>query len=1158
MPTQFILGRAASGKTKFCMERIIAEVKADPLGSPIYYIVPKQATFLVQRRLAVGGELPGFCRIRVISFDKLASDLLTELAGDATPEVSPRGRRLILTHVLRILSPQLSVYQPAATRIGLASELDRTLSEIDRNGIDEHQLQSLIEQLAAEDPPADSSQAQLILKLRDLLLIQNAYSTFLGQDRIDPQRRLAAIAAAAEHSRALAGSLVFVDGHLDYTRVECQLLAAIASRCRSLTITGLVDPKSPVARDVNNLPDELSLFHRTETAYRRLHFCLKEAGVAIAEPERLGTTAVERPAVLRHLEAHWEAAESEQMIDDSRRVRVVAAPSRRSEVEAAAVVIREWLRDGLRPREVLVVSRRATEYADVIVSTFTEFGLPFFSDRRRSATHHPLLQVVRAIVQAWRNAFPHDAMMVIAKSGCCGISHHEADRVENFILEHNLLGSAWISASPWVFSPRSDGEPAIGRRPTTRDNFEAVRERLGGPIRAMLSACPPTGSRLPIRKYVAALLGAIEGYGTPAVLAQWIETAEAAEQFERAAEHQQVWAELIELFDELVELLGDDTLTAAEFEELLEASLAELELAIVPAAIDQVMVGEIERTRFEHYRGVIAIGWNDGIFPHATEETIVLGDADRASLSKTPLEFDPDTSRRLLNEPLLAYLAITRAAERLAVTYHEADEAARPIGPSRFVQQLTGLINWGIEGGLAPERLDLSLATPRTAVDCLARWARHPAAAHECDTAEVYAAVTTVAPLPQPLERLLSLAWPALSYDNRAALSAEALASLYSEGLSTSVSRIESFAACPFKHFSAYSLRLRARVEPKLNVADLGTLYHTVLESVVEEQIQSGAPWNPSSPPALAQVKVAAEQAAQSLRGSIMLSSAQHRQLLNRTETRLAEVLRHIHTAGAAGSMLPLAAELVFGDEGDLPPLVVTTPKQRTVRLSGKIDRIDHAVDHTSDAGSALLAVYDYKSSERALQLYEVYHGLSLQLLTYLIMLEANGGALIEKSVEGIGAFFVAIMRGLQSVDHPSSAADSTSLDFALRSQPRGLFDLRRAHLFDRALTPGIKSKVIKLHLTKDGPPNATGCDSAEHHHFRGVLTFVRDKIAAIADEIIDGVIEVHPYRIGTTTPCAHCEFRPLCRFEPTINRYNRLNRLKREAALAAMAGDIT
>ena len=71
-------------------------MRAEPLGAPIWWILPRQATFMAQRELACASGLPGFCRARVVSFNVLGEEVLADCGGDAVPQVTASGRRMIL------------------------------------------------------------------------------------------------------------------------------------------------------------------------------------------------------------------------------------------------------------------------------------------------------------------------------------------------------------------------------------------------------------------------------------------------------------------------------------------------------------------------------------------------------------------------------------------------------------------------------------------------------------------------------------------------------------------------------------------------------------------------------------------------------------------------------------------------------------------------------------------------------------------------------------------------------------------------------------------------------------------------------------------------------------------------------------------------------
>src|SRR5678809_988824 len=88
MPVTFVIGRAGSGKTARCFGRTVGAMRAEPLGPPILWIVPRQATFMAERELTCASGLGAFCRTRVLSFDQFAVEVFVQCGGSAVPEVT--------------------------------------------------------------------------------------------------------------------------------------------------------------------------------------------------------------------------------------------------------------------------------------------------------------------------------------------------------------------------------------------------------------------------------------------------------------------------------------------------------------------------------------------------------------------------------------------------------------------------------------------------------------------------------------------------------------------------------------------------------------------------------------------------------------------------------------------------------------------------------------------------------------------------------------------------------------------------------------------------------------------------------------------------------------------------------------------------------------
>src|SRR2546423_3398720 len=111
MPIRFIIGRAGTGKTHRCFGAIVDAVSRDPLGSPIYWIVPKQATFQAERELTCASGVDGFCRVRVASFEQLGEDILADCGGGAIPQVTAPGGQMGLGQLLPNHPDEMTVFK---------------------------------------------------------------------------------------------------------------------------------------------------------------------------------------------------------------------------------------------------------------------------------------------------------------------------------------------------------------------------------------------------------------------------------------------------------------------------------------------------------------------------------------------------------------------------------------------------------------------------------------------------------------------------------------------------------------------------------------------------------------------------------------------------------------------------------------------------------------------------------------------------------------------------------------------------------------------------------------------------------------------------------------------------------------------------------------
>ena len=81
----------------------------------------------------------------------------------------------------------------------------------------------------------------------------------------------------------------------------------------------------------------------------------------------------------------------------------------------------------------------------------------------------------------------------------------------------------------------------------------------------------------------------------------------------REREYAQVYEAVDELLEKCEQILGNEKVSLKEYMEILEAGFAEIQLGVIPPTLDQVVLGDLKRTRLGDVKVVFILGCNDGV-----------------------------------------------------------------------------------------------------------------------------------------------------------------------------------------------------------------------------------------------------------------------------------------------------------------------------------------------------------------------------------------------------------------------------------------------------------------------------------------------------------------------------------------------------------------
>jgi len=1168
MSVRLIAGRAGSGKTRWCQAQI-CEALAGSLtdGPSLILLVPEQAGLQMERSLLSASSSRALGRCEVLSFRRLAGRVFNASTGRVPVPLTTTGRQMALRYLLNKHRRSLREFAKVADRGGFITQIAHGIAELLQEAVTVEQLDACAAAAAETHDPAAA-------RLHDVALLYRAYLGYLGDDRVDPDGVLDLARARLADAPWISGARIWIDGFAGLTQQQMRMIVALARIASQVDIALLLDPAQPAAADPETAPDELSLFARTERTWAQLIRALLAAGVPIEEtlkfdgPEcprfarATDLAQLERrlfqvpPAAEADDSSSTTASEPHEPASQPRGgVRMVLAPNRRSEVDAVVRTIVDLVQrpdNPLRYRDVAVIVRDLTPYHDLISARLRAHDVPFFIDRRRPTHHHPLIQLLRSATSLVAGTSFSEAVATFLKSGLSGTSDDRADLLENYVLAHGLATPvAW--EKKWrlpVFGGRDDRSP---RKPLNPSLHEVERARQT--LRRQFGDWWPAAGRpshLKCRTWAERLYALLDRFAVADQLAQWSDEAEGRGDLDEAAEHERVWTDVSKLLEEMAAALGDVRMSGRQFHDVFESALVEFTLGLVPATLDQVLVGSIERSRHPAIRAAFVLGFADGHFPARIGEDSIFGDSERAFFQQQDMTIGRTQRQKLLDERMLAYVAVTRASEFLWISVPQSDEEGRALSPSPYwpwlraaLPEVTVELTDSAENTMTiSTRSDLAggLATN------LREWV-HDHLADEQAAAWLALYEWSRTQADAPIRDAVARAMTAFAAVEPATLSQAATVSLWPAPHRTSVTRLETFAQCPFKHFATYGLRLTERPEHQVSNLHWGSFYHTVLEQFVNELIETGSTLQDLSTADVAQrLSNVCQLVLPQYVEDLNLDEAERRAVTWRSHLELPAALKGQQAILGKSPLRPKMTEKQFGDapDDDLPALELTTPAGQRVLVRGKIDR----VDLLQVGDRALAVVFDYKRSFGShLKLDEVYHGLALQLLAYLLVLRDHGAGADGSRIVPGGAFYLPLLGKYKPLDHPQEAEDEgfTALD---AFKPRGIVDFDWINQLDPAGDAG-RSGVFSAFRKKDGSMgHADSSDAVEAGTLPKLLDHVRNKMTELAGTWLGGDIGVRPARLGKDLPCTYCAYRGVCRIEFATNLTRNLQTMSRSKVL--------
>ncbi|HTA95765.1 MAG TPA: PD-(D/E)XK nuclease family protein, partial [Verrucomicrobiae bacterium] len=951
MRAKFLLGPAGSGKTFRCLAGVRAALANNPDGNPLVFLAPKQATFQLERQLLADSSLNGYTRLQIFSFERLAQFVLEKLNVALPEQLNDEGRIMVLRALLMRHEGDLKLFSKSARRPGFARQLSQLLGELQQHQFTPTKLRALAQN--------KNLRAELRDKLNDLALLHENYSRWLEENKLQDANCLLDFATEALHKAQnpkLKIQDLFLDGFAEMTPQELDLLAAVLPNCENATLAFCL------AKSGEKENSWLSIWNVVGKSFQQCRqriVNLPDAKIEIEIlPRDSGKTRFIKNSELAWLEANWSQPTQNSKLKAQNSVRTVSCANTEAEATFAAREILKFVRAGNRFRDCAILVRDLEKYHKPLAREFRRYGVPFFLDRRESVAHHPLAELtrnaLRTIIFDWRQ----NDLFAALKAGFCPADEDEIDRLENAALEFGWHGKKWREMLP-------------------DEIFERLRIEILPPFEKFSAQLAKLKFH-PNGKQLAEILCELwDDLNVEQQLQNWSDADSTIQRFNDSRNiHSTVFEQMNSWLDNLALAFPREQLSLRDWLPILESGLANLTVGVIPPVLDEVLIGAIDRARNPDLKLALVLGVNETIFPAAPISSTILTDSDRDEL-QAPLGLD--LRDQISRERFYGYIACTRASEKLVVTFSRLDAGEKMLNPSPFIAHLRQIFS-ALEIEEFQSEIKLSDAEHVNEIAPLIFEIQNPESKMQ-DWLEL---------LQIPALADLNKSFQQLREPNPEENVSPAFAEiLYGKTLRTSVSRLEEFAACPFRFFTRSGLQADERKVFELDARERGSFQHDVLKFFHEHLMIEGKRWRDLTPQeARERIGTIAAGLIENYRDGLLRDTAESRFAARALADSLQDFVAVIVTwLRGQNEFDPAAAELEFDNKpgARAPAWEIDLGGGHKLLLHGRIDRVDLWRDKKT--GDALALVLDYKSSSKKLDKVLVGHGVQLQLLAYLNVL---------------------------------------------------------------------------------------------------------------------------------------------------------------------------
>ena len=800
MSLRIIYGRAGTGKSEYCYREIAEKIKSD---NQILIITPEQFSFTAEKKLMEAIDANAVFNAEVVTLSRMAYRVINEIGGRTETNLSKCGKAMLIYSILNNNKKELKLIGKNDENVDM---LDTAITEFKKHGISIEQLKQEIDK--QED-------IYLKNKLTDLSLVYEVFENQLSGKYIDETDLLTTLAENIENTDMFNNQYIYIDEFAGFTKQEYQIIEKLILVANQVTVTICIDelniPKNP----------NTDIFYSNENTVNKLFEIAQNCGTKVEEI-KLENKYRFKSNELKHLEENLYENRPHKYTNGVENIKLFLAKNQYSEIEEVAKNILKLVRDnGYRYKDISIITKNIANYSSLARAIFDKYDIPIFIDENRDLNQNIIIQYILSVLEIFTKNWSYESVFNYIKTGFSNIEEDEIFKLEKYCLKWGIKQNKWKKEFTYGKYEEKDK--------TEIERLERIRKDIVNPLMKLKSDIDNDKTAEGISKSIYKFL--VEE-NIAEKINKKIEELEKVGQVDLVKEYQSSLQTILDILDEIVLVFSDDKMTIDKYAQILKVGFKNSNLTKIPGTQDQVIMGDVDRSRSHKVKAIFIIGLNDGEFPSVHKDEGFLNDLDRETLKQDGIELAKGTIENLYEDNFNIYKAFSTAEEKLYLLYSSSDVQGKALRPSMLINKIKKIYPMLQEESDVIET-KAEVLNKKTTYDELIIQLSKLKEQDEIDKVwyYVYDYYKKDTEWNTKLEQNLK----GLNYTNiPEKIEQTNIDKLYGNTLVTSISKLERYRSCPFSYYLQYGLKIKPEEELKIQTLNTGTFIHEIIDEFFE------------------------------------------------------------------------------------------------------------------------------------------------------------------------------------------------------------------------------------------------------------------------------------------------------------------------------------